>query len=550
MLRCAGKIGSRAPGGIVACLVVALQWSAPLQAQDPPDADYLFEGLQQQREREGERRREGERPDAAPVITGPSPETAELPETEDTFELKAIEFNESRFIDAERLELIARAYTGRPVDFAALNRMTDWINHIYADLGVVTARAIIPAQRVDDGVLQVLLVEGRLGEIEIRGLSHQREDRFRHGLAPLEQGEVLDLDELRETLTWINQTQETQLEAALRAGAQPGETDVVITAEEPTRYSVLTFVDNLGSETTGETRAGVNVGVFSPLGYGDRLSVLAMGSEGSEHYSVSYRLPVNARGGTVELRHTWGEIEIIDGPFRELEVEGETQQTEVTYSQPLTRGQWYWWDVEASASRSESETTILGADLSEFTTDRLGASVRVTGFGERSQWTLRPGLEAAQVEDIFGERESVTFFEGRASYSRALGLDLLGTLRGAWQYTDETGLPSPLLFQVGGANSVRGYEQGALSGARGFYVNAEVGWHGHARVTTFGFVDHGLVDDISPDREQLTSVGAGARLDLGAGLEAEVTYGMPLRDTLPDQDSHRVHATLSWHWSG
>src|SRR5690606_40196049 len=91
--------------------------------------------------------------------------TGTLPETDDVFELDAIRFTESVFIDATVLEEIAASYRDRPVRFADLNEMLGKINAIYAERGIVSARAIVPPQTVDNGVLEVRLVEGRLGEL-------------------------------------------------------------------------------------------------------------------------------------------------------------------------------------------------------------------------------------------------------------------------------------------------------------------------------------------------------------------------------------------------
>lgn len=541
-------------GVLLGLLAVVMGATAPAQGQQgvgAPDAGFLQEGLQQDLERREERRRERERPDDGPVISGADPiGDGGLPETDDLFRLEAIEFSESQFISEERLQRIAESYTDRLVNFAALNRMIGWINNIYATEGIVTARAIIPPQRIEDGILRVQLVEGRVGEVETSGQQRVSESYVRDRIAPLERGEVVDVIALRESITRLNRTEDIRAGASLRAGQEAGETDIILQVQEPPRYTAQAFADNHGSETTGEYRAGVNLGMFSPLGFGDRLSVLALGSEGARNASLAYQVPVNRRGGRVEARHTRGSIDIIEGPFSELDVEGESSVTQVTFDQPLLRTDYLWRDLSLRASRSDSETTIEGQPLSEFTTDRAAAALRLTGFLPARQWTLRQGVEYAQIEDVQGDERSYWFLDGAASFN-AVGLeDTLFTLRGAWQWSRDDAVPSPLLFQVGGPNSVRGYAEGALAGARGYYANAEARYLGFQRLAPYAFLDHGYINDTSPTRESAFSLGAGIGWQGPSWLSAEIAVGVPLRDVEADQDSYRIEATISASWSG
>ncbi|MFV8836430.1 ShlB/FhaC/HecB family hemolysin secretion/activation protein [Aquisalimonas sp. APHAB1-3] len=538
------------PGVFVATLGAV----APAHGQQgagAPDAGFLQEGLQQELDRREERRRERERPDDEPVITGADPSgEGDLPETDDLFVLEAIEFSDSLFIPPERLQRIADSYTDRLVNFAALNRMIGWINNIYATEGIVTARAIIPPQRIEDGVLRVELVEGRVGEVETAGQQRVSESYVRDRIAPLERGEVVDVVALRESITRLNRTEDIRAGASLRAGQEAGETDILLQVQEPPRYTAQAFADNHGSETTGERRAGVNLGMFSPLGFGDRLSILALQSEGAENASVAYQVPVNRHGGRVEVRHTRGEIEIIEGPFSELDVEGDSTMTQLTFDQPLLRTDALWRDLSLRASRSESETTIEGQPLSEFTTDRVAAALRFTGFLPSSQWTMRHGAKYAQIEDIDGGERSYWFLDGAASLNAVAQGDTLFTLRGAWQWSRDDAVPSPLLFQVGGPNSVRGYAEGALAGARGYYVNTEARYLGFQRLAPYAFVDHGYINDTSPNREAAFSGGFGIGWQGPSWLSAEIAVGVPMRNVEADQDSYRIEATISASWAG
>src|SRR5690606_26407148 len=138
----------------------------------PPAAD---PGAIQQRQIEDEQRRRAlERLERKPVT-----EPLERPEVQKRapkaapkairFKVNAIEFSASEILAAAELEAIARDYRGREISLAELQELAERVNDLYRAKGVVTARAVIPPQDVSDGVVRIRLVEGRYGELSLRG---------------------------------------------------------------------------------------------------------------------------------------------------------------------------------------------------------------------------------------------------------------------------------------------------------------------------------------------------------------------------------------------
>ena len=86
---------------------------------------------------------------------------------------------------------------GRSVTVEDLNQMVEEINELYHAKNVVTAKAILPAQTVTDGVVRVRLVEGRIGRFFVEGnkkaVAGYFTDRIR--LVP---GELVRLDDIAE----------------------------------------------------------------------------------------------------------------------------------------------------------------------------------------------------------------------------------------------------------------------------------------------------------------------------------------------------------------
>lgn len=537
------------PAVVLSVIVAAPLWVQAQEAQLPDPNLQRERTLQQQRllqeSEDGARQ-----PSEEPVIIGPQPGgDGDLPELDTEFELQAIRFNESAFISADQLQAIADDYIGRPVRFADLNAMIGRINRLYAERGIISARALIPPQTIADGVLQVRLVEGRLGDLQIQGNTAVRES-FITSRLPLSAGEVVDIPALRSALNRLNRTTDLQVQTALKAGKAPGETDLALRVTEPDRLSTQFTIDNYGTESTGEYRGGLLAQVYAPLGIDDRLTLYGVGSEGAANGLLSYGFPVNRYGGRLDLSYSTGDIEIVEGPFVPLDITGESTSYDVALNQPFQRGDRLWSDVYLAGSWSDSVTDISGSALSEFDVTRYTLGVQLRGFSDHGLWTFQQGISRAEAENLFGDTEDTLLFNGIGSYVYRFTALWSAQARAGWQYASEKTVPSPLLFQVGGVSSVRGYTEGALAGARGYFLNLEARYRYSPRMTPFVFVDHGLVDDVSPDRETLSSAGVGLAWQYGQYLGGELSWGQTLEDVLPDQDSGRFHARISLFWGG
>lgn len=83
-------------------------------------------------------------------------------------------------------------YVGRPVPVEELNGMLAEIDALHQAKGFV-ARVILPPQTIDDGAVQVQLIEGRINQVVIDGNRYTRDGfiQRRLGLGP---GDLVDLN--------------------------------------------------------------------------------------------------------------------------------------------------------------------------------------------------------------------------------------------------------------------------------------------------------------------------------------------------------------------
>jgi len=534
-------------------LLLACALTMPaLNAQTLPptvDPEALRGLLERDRERlEEERRLERERPDA--IDEPPSPEVPARADPGPEFALRGVSFSASDFLSTEELATLAEPYVGQQVRFAELDQLVADVNAVYQRRGLFTARAVLPPQRIVDGVVSILLVEGRLGSLDIAGNAYTRDEFIRRRL-PVVAGEVLDGPVLRDALDRFNADSELGLRASLRPGAEFGETDVLIQVAEPPRHAWAVFLDNAGVESTGEYRLGGQWSVSGLRGASDQLAAHLLLSEGAVSTRVDYATMLAATGGILQAGGYANWIRIVDGPFEALGIRGDSYGTELAYSHPLA-----WrpaWDVHGLSRLAyvSSTSEIDGEDIADNTVQRLSLGLRGRFRGGSYAGSVNQRVIRVESSNILDESEGHTYYAGGLFWSqRPRNLPIILLASGGWQFTSEEFLPSSDLFQIGGPGSVRGYPQGVLAGVKGYYLNVETQWRRLGVLTPYVFLDHGRVLGQGPEQEGITGFGVGASYQWPQGVRAEASVGHALDEVVPDLDRVRLDLRLVYRFPG
>lgn len=195
--------------------------------------------------------------------------------------------------DSARLLALLDDLKGRDLNLTELNSAARRIGTFYQEQGYVLARAYLPRQEIEDGVVRIEVVEGRYGRIELRNHSRTRDLVLRQPLARLESGAAVERGELERSLLLLSDIPGARTRGTLRPGAQGGTTDLLVEAQPAPLLSGSLEASNFGDASTGEYRAGGSLDINSPLRLGDRLSLrLLSGDWRQRYYRVAYQLPV------------------------------------------------------------------------------------------------------------------------------------------------------------------------------------------------------------------------------------------------------------------
>ncbi|MFT3719711.1 ShlB/FhaC/HecB family hemolysin secretion/activation protein [Pseudorhodoferax sp.] len=529
-------------GLVLGCAMAA---AAHAQVQAIPPGAISSELLrQQQRERERLDAQQRQQ-DPARVLEVPRAADPTVPADDSLrFTLNALVFSDSAILSRGELEAIAQPYLGREIGFAELKDVVSAVNRRYDERGYATARAVLPAQRIEGGRVRIELVEGRVGEVKVEGLTYMRPGFVRERL-DLPAGEVIDPQRLEAELSRYNRLYASSVTAALQPGQRYGLTDVYVTVSEPPRNSLDVFVNNHGYDATGEAQAGLMFRHYGALGGDDVFSLFAAGSRGSAVGSLSYDAPVNRRGTRAGVRLGKSRAEVVRGPFAALDSRSDSDNAEVFLSHPL------WsnadWLLTGYLGYGYQRTTnhVSGVFLNENKVE--GAKGEISALYLTPGTSLRLGLGYRRANsELLGTPSTAGFdiWSGNWQASRNVGRNGFVSFSGAWQHAHREGLPSSQLFQIGGATTVRGYRQGELAGDGGVYGSVQANYRVDPRLTAFAFYDFGRIDASFIQPEKLESVGVGFSWQFSQRVSGEVTVGRPLLDVRPDQDHVRVNAQI------
>src|SRR3546814_5579336 len=96
-------------------------------------------------------------------------------------------------VNQAELDALAADYIGRKVAFDDLQQIAQRVTDLYLRRGYYLAQAVLPVQEVVDGVVEISVVEGRLGQVTVQvdPKAPIDEARVRAMLAPLQPGQPL-----------------------------------------------------------------------------------------------------------------------------------------------------------------------------------------------------------------------------------------------------------------------------------------------------------------------------------------------------------------------
>jgi hemolysin activation/secretion protein len=468
------------------------------------------------------------------------------------FTVNAFEYVGNTVYTRQQLKQLNERFIDLELNLYDLNRAADTVTRLYRETGYPIARAIIPAQKVENGIVRIEVIEGRISSTSIVGNNRYPEQLIASRISDLSQNEIITLDRLERSLLLMNDLPGLAARATLAPGAEYGTTDMVIRAEETAVTGAVTF-DNQGIKETGQLRIDAGLDINNPLGIGDQISIRAIKTEHDllSFGRIGYSLPVSSNG--TRLGATYSRVNYdIAGPFAALGISGEVSNAEFLLTYPYLRSRARNIIFGVGVRRTEATQHTLGIQTSDTRIDLLNLTALVSWVHEDSAFTNATlAFSGNGKKNPFGTRQDAQAakFDFDINHLRAASKNWDFYLRTHWVFSSDT-LADTEKFSLGGPGSVRGYRQSELRGDSGWLATIELRRQfvlGNTAGMLSTFYDEGSAKAKGFTRfDSIRSAGIGASVFPHKNLRASIEYAHPISDRVSaDGKRGRAWFTLS-----
>ncbi len=450
----------------------------------------------------------------APAL--PAPIATPLPApTGPTFRVQHFEIEGNTVFGAQVLSTQLADLTGKSLGMAELQSAADRLTLYYRQRGY-HAVALLPEQSLQDGVLRIVIVEARLGQLQVEKAPGSTPVPLTLANAILARGQqadqLLQLGQLDQANLILSDVPGIKSETALRQGAGPGQTDVYAVVSALPVWAGNLSLDMNDARTTGRTKAGMGLAASNALGWGEQTTLALQKTEGKTFALLGYSHPLHPSGTRAALSLGQLKYRLVNGS----QVEGDANTWSLSISQPWIRSEGYNLSSTLTYNASDSNTYSATDTRSQVGTSTLGLQgnwLDALGGASFNSW----GLQWATGKEDKTELSTHTVNAFRKWIYNALRMQRvspLGTLSLSFngQWTGHA-LPSSETFSLGGGNAVRAYPAFEGNGDRGWVGALEYRHdlsNGHVLKA---FYDHGrihrLTDTTGPARYALKGAGLG-----------------------------------------
>ena len=464
--------------------------------------------------------------------------------------IRAYRFTGNTVFTDQQLSEITDPFTNRYLSIEKLQAIRQRLTLKYVHAGYVNSGALLPDQSVEDGIIRYEIVEGRLDNIQVNGLTRLNK---RYVLGRLERfvKAPLNTNTLQNGLLLFQQNPLIEtVKAQMRPGAQPGHADLDIDIAEAKPYEISLVGDNHRSPSVGSEQGTLGLVYRNLTGFGDTASASYSLTSGVKQYWVSYALPVNRYDTTVRVYYINGESQVISTSFKNIDIENDSNSTGAEITQPLYRQTDGELILGVRLERKKTTTSLLNQPFS-FTPGVINGKSKVTHLDLFQRWRYRDNKQAlfTQLTAIFGtdwlgattndNLPDSQYFVARAQaqWARALGVRGQLVSRADLTWTDDNLLSSEKTV-IGGFYSVRGYREGILVGDRAAVGSLEYRYRlgfdlrPKHQLQAAVFTDGGWVGNTgqsSSSPNSIGSVGVGALYRYGKHFHATVYLAKSLR---------------------
>jgi hemolysin activation/secretion protein len=485
-------------------------------------------------------------------------------------------------IDASRVPIlngpdfqaVAGEFIGRPISIEVLEALVQKTIEYTNKHNDPLVEVLVPEQDVQNGAIQVLVIDSRLGKVSVRGNRWFSAEDYTDAIR-LQPGDPIRSDALNADLAWLNANPFRSVDAVFEAGADPGTTDIVLKATDRFPVRIFSSYANDGTQASGIDRGSTGFSWGDAFWQGHQLNYQFSHSLFDDKYfapSASYGVPLPWRD-TLTVSGSYAETAAPagDGVFADR---GQDLQFGLRYAIPLPKipvlgGVTNELTAGLDYKRNNSDLDFGGTTVFQSTPeiDQL-ALIYTLGQTDKYGVTTLSGEGYLSPGGITGDNNDAAFALARAGATSRYGylrLHLERTnyllsnfsliARASGQVSSANLLASEQL-PIAGSQAVRGFTEDEIIGDQGYVTTLELrtpdmgplSWIGITGVANqlqfLTFLDYGLaapfkVVQSTDETRSAASVGVGFRYSIAPYLSLRMDYGWRIRARAPSDPNDK-----------
>ncbi len=517
------------------CLATA--YSLPLNAA--PDAGQTSRELQQQPDIYPP-------PISEPVIIENEQVPAIKSDDSVRFNVSAIRVTGSIVFTDSELEALVADLAGEERSLVDMEVAAARITSHYRTQGYMVARAYLPAQDVEEGVVTINVLEGQVGEVQINNQSRLTNQAAREYLDGIQSGDVLQSKLANRALLLLGDTPGVgSARAAMQPGASVGTTDLIVDLTSSLPVTANITADNHGNYHTGERRVSADVSLISLYKQGDLISLNALTTDLHLTYGrAAFQRTIGSDGLRFGAAHSASRYRL-GKELDALQAHGSSLSSSLFGVYPWVR------DLNRNLNGTVMYERKKLIDSTIFTNSFKRVKMISLGLSgnRRDNWggsglnsfeiTIASGRlsmdDASRTIDLASAKSNGHFIKLNYNIKRTQQLPMANSL--SVEFSGQRAgknLNSSEKLYLGGADSVRAYPQGEDSGDEGHLVSLELRHTYSSALQVMVFYDAGSV---KINRNNYAA-GSNTRYLAGAGIGIDaMLYGL------------HVNASVAWRTS-
>jgi len=487
-----------------------------------------------------------------------------------TFDISEFKIEGNELISTDELKSLVQPYTGKGKDFGAVQQALEALQDVYQERGYNAVRVTLPEQELEIGVVLFRVFEQKVSLIKVEGNQFYGAENALLPVPSLKEGENPNINKIGSALKVANENpskQTTVLFTDSETVENTVEATVKIKDEKP--WKVYATLDNTGSRESGHGRISLGYQHFNLFDRDHRATAQFITNThypdeyfNSERqvkvFAFAYTIPVYSLGDSVDFVAAYSDTtsssptSITPGLLGSISGKGLILGARYNHNLPKVKD----FDHKLSLTFDNRDTravstALLGPISPAVSTTPLGLTYSgIWAPGEQQlSFSASAAMNLASF-DKHGDKTDFAPFAAESNFKKYnLSVDYLRQLPMDWQFHAAASaqftsdhLVALEQYRAGGADTVRGFHESAVSGDKGYRwsieaITPDIGKKIGDNFSLRGlvFTEHAHVSSNTDttgvnnaSRFGIGSVGGGLRLGYGKYFAGKLDIGYVL----------------------